>query len=427
MEQLPKIAAQRLQAVSRAETHPDANLLTGFAEKSLLPREQAQILEHLAACAECRDVVAHAQPEEVMQRAVAAPPLPVGRSWLSGATIRWAALAACVVVVGGIVISRTQFKKQEPGRIATYTENPQIVAKAEPQVQSAPVTPSEEKDTVFGNAGRLKNAPENIKTRDADQLAEANKQRASNIAVVNGAVGEQRQADKGDLVAENNSPSSFSDAVTVTSAAPAVSQQQEDAKSSKKEFSADKAMKAPAGINEVARAQAGVPAPPSPPAAKPATTLADAQPGKEEAEPTGSFYKTKDGYIAGEALGTGALAGMNRITPPMWQLSADGKLIKSLDHGQNWQPVPVGEHIVFRALSVTGHEIWIGGIQGNLFYSSNAGQQWEQVKPVSKGQTLTADITAIEFKDSKHGKVTTADHQIWTTNDGGHDWKLESR
>ena len=116
-----------------------------------------------------------------------------------------------------------------------------------------------------------------------------------------------------------------------------------------------------------------------------------------------------------------------RSAAPRWQLSPEGKVIKSSDLGQSWQTIPVADKVVFRALCVTGQEIWVGGAQGNLFYSSDAGQQWEQVKPMAKGQTLTADITAIEFKDSRHGKVTTADHQTWTTSDDGHTWKLESR
>ena len=81
MEQLPKIVAQRLQAVSRAEMHPDANLLAAYAEKSLLPREQTQVLEHLAVCTECREVVAHALPEEVLLEVAvaAAAPTPARR------------------------------------------------------------------------------------------------------------------------------------------------------------------------------------------------------------------------------------------------------------------------------------------------------------------------------------------------------------
>ena len=40
MEQLPKIAQQRLQATAKAGTHPDPDLLTAFAEKSLNERER---------------------------------------------------------------------------------------------------------------------------------------------------------------------------------------------------------------------------------------------------------------------------------------------------------------------------------------------------------------------------------------------------
>jgi hypothetical protein len=204
-------------------------------------------------------------------------------------------------------------------------------------------------------------------------------------------------------------------------AAPVIAQTQEDAKSNKKEFSADKVMRAPAATNEVAQAQAAPPPPPPPVAAK--STLADRQTETGDAGVASGFSKAKDGYVGGAV---GSLSSY-RMAVPMWQLSNDGKLIKSLDHGQNWQPVAVGDKVVFRALCVTSHEVWVGGSQGNLFYSSDSGQQWEQVKPMAKGQTLTADITAIEFKDSKHGKVTTTDHQTWTTNDGGHDWQVKSR
>src|SRR5262249_8424149 len=175
MEQVPKIVSQRLQAVSRTETHPDANLLAAFAEKSLLPKEQTQILEHLAACAECREVVAHAQPEEVLHRVAvaAAAPMPRG-SWLSGVTVRWVALAAWVWGCGSVVISRTQFARQS-GHIATYIGKPDVVAKTEPQLQSVPGAPSEEKDAMLGKPGRLKTVPEVATKRDADQLSELKK------------------------------------------------------------------------------------------------------------------------------------------------------------------------------------------------------------------------------------------------------------
>ena len=63
MEQLPKIVRQRLQATDKAGVHPDPDLLTAFAEKSLTEHERVQVLQHLARCTDCRSVVSLAMPE----------------------------------------------------------------------------------------------------------------------------------------------------------------------------------------------------------------------------------------------------------------------------------------------------------------------------------------------------------------------------
>src|ERR1051325_3531630 len=181
MEQLPKIVAQRLQTVSRAKAHPDANLLAAFAEKSLLPREQAQILEHLAGCADCREVVAHAQSEELLQQVavVAAVPMASRHStWFSGAVIRWAGLVACVVIVGAVVISHMRFEKAQTP-VASNSE-PVAVAKTQSQPQPAPSAPAEEKENTYRTVQKLKAAPIVAGKRDFDQLAELDKQRAGN-------------------------------------------------------------------------------------------------------------------------------------------------------------------------------------------------------------------------------------------------------
>ena len=66
MHEPPKIALARLKANPQPSgnapgalpsgSHPDANLLAAFVEKSLTERERLQVLEHLAACADCREV-----------------------------------------------------------------------------------------------------------------------------------------------------------------------------------------------------------------------------------------------------------------------------------------------------------------------------------------------------------------------------------
>ena len=57
MQDVPKIVVKRLQSPA-VEPHPDADLLTAFAEKSLSGRERESVLQHLARCGDCREIVA---------------------------------------------------------------------------------------------------------------------------------------------------------------------------------------------------------------------------------------------------------------------------------------------------------------------------------------------------------------------------------
>jgi len=61
MSDLPNIVRERLKTAP-AGLHPDPNLLGAFAEQALSDRERTQVLDHLARCGECREVVALATP-----------------------------------------------------------------------------------------------------------------------------------------------------------------------------------------------------------------------------------------------------------------------------------------------------------------------------------------------------------------------------
>src|SRR5258708_34916513 len=111
MQDVPKIVLNRLQSPA-AESHRDADLLTAFAERSLAGRERARVVEHLARCGDCREIVALALPAT---EAVAA-----GRSgsavrtgWFSWPVLRWG------VVAGGMVAARSggnlAFKGRQAG------------------------------------------------------------------------------------------------------------------------------------------------------------------------------------------------------------------------------------------------------------------------------------------------------------------------
>src|ERR1035438_10594176 len=86
MQNVPKIVRDRLQAAPPAVNHPDADLLTAFAERSLPDRERTVVLEHLARCGDCRGIVALSLPEvESVQTTVR--PSPSG--WLTWPALRW--------------------------------------------------------------------------------------------------------------------------------------------------------------------------------------------------------------------------------------------------------------------------------------------------------------------------------------------------
>src|SRR5260370_41557667 len=124
MQDVPKIVVNRLQSPT-AESHPDADLLTAFAEHSLAGRERARVVEHLARCGDCREIVALALPAT---EAVAAcrSGSAVRTCWVSLPVLRWG------VVAGGMgpLLSgrKPAFKPRQPGEsVSTRVSTPCIV------------------------------------------------------------------------------------------------------------------------------------------------------------------------------------------------------------------------------------------------------------------------------------------------------------
>ena len=115
MENVPRIVRERLKAAAVAVDHPDADLLTALSEHALPERERAQILLHLATCAECREVIALALPVE--EPSIAARPIR-GR-WLTWPRLRWGLVAAGVIVVGSFGVVRYR-QSTHP---ATFADN----------------------------------------------------------------------------------------------------------------------------------------------------------------------------------------------------------------------------------------------------------------------------------------------------------------
>lgn len=140
----PNIVAQRLLA-AKPGTHPETDLLAAFTERALTQNEQAEVLNHLARCVECREVVALAIPEQLDQAAAA---VPVRSGWLSWPVLRWGAAVACVAIVGAAVTlhyqpSLNNRAASTPSSDAPMMQNPVAQTSAEPSPtnQVSPAAP----------------------------------------------------------------------------------------------------------------------------------------------------------------------------------------------------------------------------------------------------------------------------------------------
>src|ERR1700758_4633344 len=124
MTEVPTIVHQRLRAARPTpevlgQTHPDADVLAAFAEQALPAPERDDVLQHLAMCGDCRDVVALAFPEiELAIPPLATPPMEEETQGVRAAEprenrvlwarlnwgyLRWATLAAGIAVAVFVV------------------------------------------------------------------------------------------------------------------------------------------------------------------------------------------------------------------------------------------------------------------------------------------------------------------------------------
>ncbi len=448
MEQLPKIVRQRLRVASKAGVHPDPDLLTAFAEKSLKDRERAQVLQHLAECSDCRNVVSLAvsQSEPVLSTSPARLP------WLTWPVLRWGALAACVVVVVGAVTLRYDLRSVMAPPLAQKSVEPlapPVNLKVESEVPNRlnqkmagkipPPSPFESARD-FETAGKLAKQRETADTRSVagaavmDRLAIAqleNRQLQQNQTAKN----ELRESGTANAVS-GDKPSQVMGRLAATAPASPPAAKAADAEPQTKERNDN--------LDYTARAMTETVEVEAAPASEMAQTAAEKA--KDESRRNESRKKVQNGragMVGGMALGDrkadtasaevaetdsgqyGKLSRPKAKAAPRWTLSTEGAVQRSFDSGRSWQFVVVASNVVFRALTARDSDIWVGGAAGALYHSSDAGEHWTQVKPMANGRPLTADIITVEFTDSQHGRLTTGDHEIWTTSDTGITWHIQ--
>jgi len=434
MEKLPNIVRERLKVPAGGD-HPDADLLTAFAERALPEPERSRVLTHLSRCADCRDVVALAVPPATDSVSLdTAYPAP----WFHWRVLRWGAAVACVVIVGSAVFLKREAMAPKSASIAVVREEQQSEQLAyqhsdrRADVSSTPQMkesiPSAMRAEADKDAGQLRDRA--LKSALSPKLPAAPQAHPQALSVldekkqvVGGALGagaasggyvagmKTRGVVAWDgapqIIAETKKPAPESRAATdltvlekSTETVQLESAAAAPAPSLDNELSADKR-------EAIGKAKAAIGA-------------MQVQ-GQSESAEVSSNQATHSETVAQKM----DRSKLRRSLVSRWTISADGQLQHSIDAGQTWQPVTVAEKASFRALSANGPDIWVGGAAGLLCHSRDSGFTWTQVKPSYAGTNLSADIAAIEFTDILHGKITTANGEVWITDDAGQSWRKQ--
>jgi Photosynthesis system II assembly factor YCF48 len=476
MENVPNIVRERLKAAKPVVHHPDADVLTAFSEQSLSDRERVEVLDHLAHCGDCRDILALALPE-----IDAAKPVqhPSSESWFAWPVLRWGFVAAGIVLVASLGV--LQYRKHSSSETMAYQGRPVSVAspqsKQEKTQQEEPIPqPSEKKAIPAASAPALAEpqtpVPEALKSptrelsstsadrRDETALAihgkaitafsaaalphgpraanqmqlNANAQQQNTVALpapTAAPVGGPLQRVSPDLNAKAKGSSGLQN-VEGASAAPIVAQTDN--------------LSGAAIQNEPMNAR----------------SLNEGQGDAKLSPPKPSAAYTTRAKIAGqETLATSDVSAASKVPNARWNISAVGSLQRSLDQGNTWQdinftdtssasPAPMmlaankrakeldkdtennkverskAATLVFRAVSANGAEVWAGASGGMLYHSADSGAHWTRVTPsVATGATLTGEILTVAFTDAQHGKVSTSTSELWSTSDGGETWQKQ--
>jgi hypothetical protein len=463
MSSIPKIVRDRLKAAPPAVNHPDADVLTAFAEQSLPDRDRATVIEHLARCGDCRDVVALALPATELTSTTATQ---VRESrWLTWPALRWAFVAAGVVAIASIGVMRFQRHSEMADlRMSSRQQVTATDAKNEsPVPPSAASSTNADKPATQPASSEFGSSPEQnaivILPKSAPRPDTSGIHRpqarggvtggAAGAIIAGPAMPSQQQGAGQQIARSTTAPKQHTDSnlalqVPSVSETVAVSSPADQVAAEAKNHKADLR-------DESAVAPADF----------------DAYPGgvgKAKPAASAGAARTVPSPAAPMPAPAAAQFAMAKALPPRWTISPAGSLQRSFDQGNSWQDVNVlasaavfenfmrysgsdtataekvarskekdankkslkaEAALTFRAVAANGADVWAGGQQGILYHSADAGDHWRRIVPASGSIFLTGDILAVEFADAQNGRVTTSTAESWATSDGGQTWQKQ--
>ena len=470
MQDVPKIVLKRMQETAAAGAHPDADLLTAFAEQSLAEPDRARVMEHLASCSDCREVLALALPAmELVAVAASSTPastIPARRRWFAWPVLRWGVAAAGIMAIASIGIVQYRQSHRNDTLVSSLASRNETIAAQQALPQSPPAYESQdsarqaekekqaqiEKQAKVQNwalSNRADNLGQNMMIGPANPASP--EARALRGAPSGSAAGGRIRSGSAGGAAPKAAPSASRNTFAIAHASKSATP--EAAAKPAASQSVAQSVEAPSSSEtiEVVEPQAA----PAPATAK--VQASDQLDEKQKALP--SQYDSSKNLSVLEPKDRAAAKGASggQRVSPRWGISADGALQRSFDQGKTWLDVNVSSELVsgaskmamtaesahgpenrkkkveaqpnpspvFRAVSAQGAEVWAGGSAAMLYHSADSGAHWTRVIPSSSGATLTGDITSIEFSDPQHGSVITSSGEVWITADDGQSWRRQ--
>ncbi len=481
MRELPKFVIERLKISTPSALHPDADVLTAFAERALPNSERAVVTEHLARCGDCRNIIALALPAT---EALEPAGVIVGfRSRWRWPVLRGAAVVAGVIAVAAVGIYEYQHRTPANVIVARSAERNQASPSPNETAAPRPEPASPSADLRLDAAAPSRSAV--VASKPLSGAGDAPGWRAKSTRVDAGSAG----------------PAAGPAGAIVAGTAPVPS-----TKMAMTEPPRDLAFAAPQPPPAKTMKQIPAPSPAHPDAVPASSEVVEVQGQSElvtgEAQPSTLYArnevqtrvestdKVRRAKPPASASGAPALASpmaarnlgdlqelhqaqLHQAPMPRWTISAAGSLQRSLDGGRSWQDVIVNAKPgayggstqgaienraakaaatdgardkdkndgaerkeksarpetaaapLFRVVATIGNEVWAGASGGLLYHSADAGTLWTSITPSAQGVVLTGDIIRIEFSDPLHGKITTSTFEVWTTADSGQSWRKQ--
>ncbi len=467
MAEIPKIAQRRLQneQLGAEVVHPDADLLTAFAEQALPVRERDQVLAHLARCTDCREVAALAGAAVAEPELVAAPKQVdrrPGRSFWSLRPLRWTAAAAtAAVVLSAVWLNRKEVTRQEipagseanPAIVQQQNELPPASTPQGKNEERAVASATDKETAPLASALRSDNAPKSdafpkskaASPKERDELAGA----AVNEVAVDRFPTEKKQSPTGNATDQKDTPVLLAREAGQLQAAKLPSNQAVGspllAASAGAAAKTERALPSahPVSSNDVALAPVK-----SAPQAPPITMTYSRQAAAELAPADQVAESQTNGNASGATRDSASQVRVGPMATPLpndpaslqtlqksldlksagtlWRVSGSGELQQSTDFGQNWRTA-LGEHpSKFKAVASVGATVWAGGDDGALWSSLNNGLTWRKLAPTVDGHSPRGTVEKIQLAAPKNVTFRTSAGETWSSPDGGINWTVKS-